>query len=1212
MNRNLLLFAILGIVFILGAQDLVKNTYSPLSPQSLVDGSCFGCATGNHSDTNGPGDDNLLFSDDFSTDPNFNGLWNIIRYAFDFENEAGWDSQEHVLFLTRAVSDKAVAMFANHALTERFWEATFRYKAGGGTGADGFTFMFYKNQAAYGRPGAGGGLGFILHDNIPVAGYGIEFDNYHNNFESSDRHIALIKDNVDNHLTSRNDPRTEDNQWHDARIAFNSGRISVYVDNDRVLEYTIPNVDYTYSGVGFSSATGGEHNNHIIDNFELRGSSLELTCKDPLEDYKDQGTDCVYRRGPDKAFNIELEYPVGGTNPRLTITDPDFQDPDPPEGTTETMSTTVVISPTKMQWQVRIPDDNPIGIYTLTARVDLDGETLTSEELQVKVIFEVPESLRRNDPAIRAYLYDEAGILDQRSYIFGPGRSGTTYGPNGAPWDRSWPETLYRLYPQEKNLFDKTMKAVHGEDDPRVVAERLMHMISNFIQYDHNNINSRGYYESVPRLFARLTEQDFQNAYGEGTDISGAIPGQCLDYANGLAAVMRSIGIPARVATKIEKYNHGPGAYDWHQWTEAYLEHPWDGDGTDHWFMYDAMDDNNDGPPAGSGRRADGNVGNPPTNFAVQGFEIIVGGTTWRSDGGILEIVDIDPTGNTRFGVQRKPNTPILPAEALFEKCENRNYPDINCPNAIPPAPAVTPLNPVSHDPSLSIALSQAEYRVGDTVSATVYLTNTESTPRMFNHTSRYFERDSSDDGRLRNGDPSRGITGTGVLGSTLLEATESITIPGNTVVERVYSVPITDTLFPSSNYGIEVTSTVAMSPVHELAGFDVAPSYDLTVGVPPAPRIDDPLTITATLTNRVNFPISNLDLSLEPPEFFVTSEPLSRQVPTLDVGASVQFIWNLRAWNETTNSPEIASLQHFQIRTSSDNGGSRNEPLEVQLIRPATPAIDLINLPQQVLIDQPFQATYRVTNIGDSPLLSATASLFLPPEISASEPLTRTIGDLAPRQSITATWTLTTSVLGAHLVTLVVQDESSEHSDSLDKIIQVDRWLVGHLTWQGRPGQPGSLQQLPVTLTLKSGTTEVNYSGITTDASGFFTVPVTELINGTYNWRVKGPDSNLNLLPTDPPGFLANAGTVVLSGAPQTDAEMGLLRAGDCNNDNLVNASDFNITKVSFGRRMGEPAYDDRADFTGDSRVTVLEFNLMKINFGSGGAPPLNLRGSQ
>jgi len=153
---------------------------------------------------------------------------------------------------------------------------------------------------------------------------------------------------------------------------------------------------------------------------------------------------------------------------------------------------------------------------------------------------------------------------------------------------------------------------------------------------------------------------------------------------------------------------------------------------------------------------------------------------------------------------------------------------------------------------------------------------------------------------------------------------------------------------------------------------------------------------------------------------------------------------------------------------------------------------------------------------------------------------------------------------------------------------------LVGHVTWQGRPAQPNPLQQLPITITLKLGTTELNYASQATDVSGFFTVPVSSLASGSYSWRVKSPK------------YLANSGAVALTGAPVINQEMGLMKAGDCNNDNIVNVQDFNILKGTFGKQNGDPGYDDRADFTGDRLVSITDFNLLKGNFGFGGAPPI------
>jgi hypothetical protein len=152
-------------------------------------------------------------------------------------------------------------------------------------------------------------------------------------------------------------------------------------------------------------------------------------------------------------------------------------------------------------------------------------------------------------------------------------------------------------------------------------------------------------------------------------------------------------------------------------------------------------------------------------------------------------------------------------------------------------------------------------------------------------------------------------------------------------------------------------------------------------------------------------------------------------------------------------------------------------------------------------------------------------------------------------------------------------------------------------------------LQQLPITLTLKSGSNEINYPARTTDASGYFTVTAPSDVGsypGSYRWRVKGPK------------YLANSGSMVLSDgtvatttsttrATTVHVEMGYMRVGDASNDNIINASDFNILRMSFGLSSGQQGYDERAEFNGDLVVNIGDFTLMRRNFGLGGAPPLN-----
>ena len=199
--------------------------------------------------------------DDFSRDT---GQWSYSGNAYR-------DAQNGYIVLTPDKTWQVGNIWLNQDITSPF-SIEFRYKAGGGTGADGLTFMFYKDKNY--KPGQGGFLGFMPYSNPyngeKAKGYGIEFDSYENTgfSDPTERHIALIKDSVANHLRLVGDQRAADDQWHQVKVDVSAKSIVVYVDGDQVITF-YGDIDTTYGGLGFSAATGGSDNWHMIDDVRI-------------------------------------------------------------------------------------------------------------------------------------------------------------------------------------------------------------------------------------------------------------------------------------------------------------------------------------------------------------------------------------------------------------------------------------------------------------------------------------------------------------------------------------------------------------------------------------------------------------------------------------------------------------------------------------------------------------------------------------------------------------------------------------------------------------------------------------------------------------------------------------------------------------------------------------------------------------------------------
>jgi hypothetical protein len=224
----------------------------------------------------------LVFSDEFSTDPNSNGNWTVFRAQNDPTREGYWDPTQQVWYLTTQSGGLATAAFANYELTATSWKVDFKYLVDHGRrgGGDGFVFMFYKDKSAYEiqhpRPAAGQYMAFQTtnpdYSNNPVPGYGLEFDTFYNALcdPLSENYIAIVQDVIcESAQVYRPFNKIDDDIWHSVEFTFKNGHLACTIDGSTVLRATISDPDYSHTGIGFGAGTGNAVADQVIDDFEI-------------------------------------------------------------------------------------------------------------------------------------------------------------------------------------------------------------------------------------------------------------------------------------------------------------------------------------------------------------------------------------------------------------------------------------------------------------------------------------------------------------------------------------------------------------------------------------------------------------------------------------------------------------------------------------------------------------------------------------------------------------------------------------------------------------------------------------------------------------------------------------------------------------------------------------------------------------------------------
>ncbi len=230
---------------------------------------------------------------------------------------------------------------------------------------------------------------------------------------------------------------------------------------------------------------------------------------------------------------------------------------------------------------------------------------------------------------------------------------------------------------------------------------------------------------------------------------------------------------------------------------------------------------------------------------------------------------------------------------------------------------------------------------------------------------------------------------------------------------------------------------------------------------------------------------------------------------------------------------------------------------------------------PTQVVV--PPTPTRTATSTAVPPTATRTATTTAtrtPTQISVVHTPTRT----ATLTAVPPTTTRTATATATRTPTWVVVPPSPTRTHTVTYTpLPAKATILGQIQAQGRPAPPNAQWVMSLRLTLGSAAYNVE-----TDFSGHFML--SELTPGAYEVRVKGRHTLTNTI--------SDARLV----AGENTLDLGLLREGDVNDDDVVDISDFSVLRSVFG------TVDPRADFNQDGVVDIVDFSLLRPNFGMRG----------
>jgi hypothetical protein len=269
-----------------GVQQRTGSASNSLLPMSSLDGIFVGSESLNQDSYELP---TTFFVDDVSLEVVRASLYNA-PFA---STSTGWTTTgnaacctNNALGLTTNNVNQVGRALATGGSTATRFSAEFEFRTQpGGSGADGMTFMFYKNTAY--TPAGGRELGFndgTEPSNVGHEGYGIVLDTYYTSEygDLSVPSIALVKDHVKSRIIGAGPFAYNDGKWHTMGVELVDNRIGIFYDGQYILGIQPVTFSRTYGGLGFSASTGGIAEGHQVRNFRF-STQVTATCSDTTD-----------------------------------------------------------------------------------------------------------------------------------------------------------------------------------------------------------------------------------------------------------------------------------------------------------------------------------------------------------------------------------------------------------------------------------------------------------------------------------------------------------------------------------------------------------------------------------------------------------------------------------------------------------------------------------------------------------------------------------------------------------------------------------------------------------------------------------------------------------------------------------------------------------------------------------------------------------------